>query len=193
MNEHEHKIRDLRTLEAKRKDYMGLRGKFGVILKAMGEPIVRHTAGGGKFYSETLLEDFTSLENDNLPTIDTEQRELPDGWEWNMPKNVEMFSTSNEGWHFDGLSRGCPIEIWFKDDESELKVFYQGNLVYRELGGDLKSFVPAEAWEKMIETLYLHGRKTLKKQLDDHNQKVTESKKINKIKWVEKMKRLWGA
>ncbi|MCK9459671.1 MAG: hypothetical protein M0R80_08535 [Proteobacteria bacterium] len=193
MNEHEQKIRDLRILEAKRKDYMGLKGKFGVILKTMGEPLVRHTTGGGKFYTETLLDDYMNLEDDNLPTADTEERGLPDGAEWNVPENISMFGTNNEGWHFDGLSRGFPLEIWFKDDESEIKVLYKGTIVYRELGGDLKSYVPVDEWQQMIEKLYLQGRKLFKERQNEHNRKLIETKKRSKLAWVEKMKRLWGA
>lgn len=193
MNEHEQKIKDLRTLEAKRKDYMGLKGKFGIILKTMGEPIVAHTSGGGKFYTETSLNDYMSLEEENIPTTDTEERGLPDGQEWNVPENISFFGTHNEGWHFDGLSRGCPLEIWFKDDESELRVTYKGIVVYRELAGDLKAYVPAEEWQAMIERLYLHARKALKEHQNEHNRKTSESKKRSKSAWVEKMKRLWGA
>lgn len=193
MNEHEKKIKDLRILEAKRRDYMGLKGKFGVILKTMGEPIVRHTIGGGKFYTENILEDVWNLEEDEIPTADTEDRALPEGLEWNSPQNIMLFGTNTEGWHFDGLSRGHPIEIWFKDDESELKVFYKGYLVYRELAGDLRAFTPAEDWQSSIDYLYPLAHKLLKKNVSEHNAKMLKTKAKNKLAWVEKMKRLWGA
>ena len=39
MNDQELKIKEFRTIEAKKKQFMGLQGKFGYILAAMGQPI----------------------------------------------------------------------------------------------------------------------------------------------------------
>lgn len=193
MNEHEQKIKDLRTLEAKKRDYMGLKGKFGIILKALGEPIVRQTSGNGGLFTQTHVDDYWyDIDDEGLPTADMEDRNQPDGWEWSEPREVDLFDQINEGWHFDGLNRGFPLEIWFKEDESELKVLYQGQTVYREQAGDLKSFVPLVEWQNMIEGLYVIARQKAKIQQTEKSKQQIEAKKAAQSTWFQKMKKLWG-
>jgi hypothetical protein len=191
MREHENKIKDLRVLEAKKRDYMGLKGKFGAILKTMGEPIIEHSEG---LYSQNVMEDYMDIEeSEDLPTADTEDRDQPEGWEWKPSKEIDLFQPINQGWHFDALSRGLQLEIWFTEEESELKVTYKGYVVYKEQGGDLKSFVPHEEWQQPIESLYLQARKLLRKQQDQQNKSKASKEKTIKGTWIDRMKSLWGA
>lgn len=191
MNEHEQKIKDLRILEAKKRDYMGLKGKFGTILKTMGEPIIEHSEG---LYSQNIMEDYMDIEeSEDLPTADTEDRDQPEGWEWGPSKEVDLFQPINQGWHFDALNRGLQLEIWFTEEESELKVTYKGYVVYKEQGGDLKAFVPHEEWQQAIESLYSQARKLLRKQQDQQNKSKAGRENDSKGTWIDKMKSLWGA
>jgi len=193
MNQHEEKIKDLRTLEAKRLNYLGLKGKFGAILKTMGQPIIKQTDGGGSI-TETFLDDYWNIEDETMPVGDTEEeRQQPEGWEWGEIKEISFFNTQAEGWHFDGLPKGVHLEIWFKNNESELKVVYKGYVVYKEQAGNLQAFVPNQEWQTIVENLYKQAYELLK----IHQQKNIENKSTNektaKKNWLQKMKRLWGA
>jgi hypothetical protein len=169
---------------------MGLRGKFGVILKTLGQPIVRHTTGGGQFFTQTFLEE--DQDEDGLPVADTEERDQPEGWEWGEPREADLFDTINEGWHFNGLNQGLHMEIWFDEGESELKVIYKSYVVYKEQAGELQSFVPFKEWQEAIEVLYSQAHKIFKNKQTLSNQAKSKKEKAAKLNWVDKMKKLWG-
>ena len=63
MKEKERRLKDVRTLEAQKKKYMGLEGKLGVICKSMGDEIIQEIDGGGWFDS-TEFDDPYALPDD---------------------------------------------------------------------------------------------------------------------------------
>ena len=72
MQEHEEKIKQLRTLEAKKKDLMGLNGKLGHILLRLGQPIINHQEGGKYFEQQYLdLDPYGSETEEGIPYSDT--------------------------------------------------------------------------------------------------------------------------
>lgn len=200
MNEKEQRIKELRTLEANKKNYMGMTGKFGAILKAFGEPIIKQNAGGG-WFDATYLEDPMEPEKEDprtpeelldfLPSGDRESHAQPDGPEWHN-RESEVYDTQIIGYRFDGLSRGNHLEIVFWDLDSKIRVSFKGHPVYQETMGDLERFVPYEEWENKIESLYEQAKEVLfkKKQEFQEDQRVVKEKE--KTEWLTKMKEIWG-
>lgn len=123
--------KEKRLMQATKNDYMGSSGKFGVIVKYLGYPIVRQGSQEAYFSIDDLL---NLTQDEALPVAD------------------DSYSFQ-EGWIFDGLSRGMHIEIKYIDPEKRLVVHYKGFRVYEEIAGDLDAFVPGE-WEPLIERLY---------------------------------------
>lgn len=127
-------IQEQRTIEAMKKGYMGLEGKFATIVKRLGYPVIKQ---GGLNFDQTFLEDYYNLEDDDaLPTMDEEE------------------GSYEIGWSFDGLNRGMNLSILVLFHNREITVRYDGQLVYSELAGDLEGFAPEDGWEQKIDTLF---------------------------------------
>ena len=63
----EQMIREARTIEAMRKGYMGMEGKFSTVAKRLGSPIIEQ---GSSSFSQTFLEDPFELEKeDKIPLV----------------------------------------------------------------------------------------------------------------------------
>lgn len=95
MFEKEKIIKDQRVNEATRKNFVGLEGKFGTILKYLGEPIIGHSqgGGGGLFESNSMPDVWEIEESENkIPVADLEDNVV------------------EEGMYFDGLRRGIHME-----------------------------------------------------------------------------------
>lgn len=205
MNEQELKIKEFRTVEAKKKNLLGLHGKFGHILSALGQPIVHHADMGGLF-SQTFLDDYDTDYKDSLnlkpgtpmeimkqiPTADSDYMQPPEGWEWQCDLDIDTFSEQAIGWHFDGLNRGMHLEITYKNSDKNLIVTYKGYVVYKEHSGDLRAYVPSEKWEVLIEKLYKLSVRVLKER---GKLKLVQSNKLSQAKrsaWLGKLWNRWG-
>ena len=208
MNDQELKIKEYRTIEAKKKNLMGLNGKFGYILAALGQPIINHAESGGLYASnaadflenwDTIVKDSTNFQPGTaeeimkqIPTADTVEHNVPEGWEWYGDLDAEVFDEQKAGWHFDGLSRGMHLEITYKKSEKNLIVTYKGYQVFKEHSGDLRTYVPSEKWEPMIERLYKLSVEILKER---GKLKLIEQNKMNKYKkagWLTRLQEKWG-
>jgi hypothetical protein len=205
MEDKELRIKEYRTVEAKKKNLMGLHGKLGYILSAMGQPIIAHAEGGGLF-SQTFLDDWDYQPKDSsnlqpgsaeeimkqIPTADTVSHDIPEGWEWNSDLEADIFDEQAIGWHFDGLSRGMHIEITYKEKDKNLLVYYKGYLIFKEHAGDLKSYVPGPEWELIIERLYKSSVQILKERGKIKLIERTKKNQAKKITWLAKLQTRWG-
>lgn len=172
MRTKEDMIRDQRTIEAMRKQFMGANGKIGCVGRMMGEPIIRQ---GGGFFEQTFADlDGTALIDENeIPTMDEDE------------------TATREGHFFCGLSRGYQLEVKYIDDRSELSVRWRGYVVYYEVGGQLNGYVPGE-WEEVIEKLYVEAKHREGKQHQDLEERSAEVGQRRKEMFLEEMKRKWG-
>lgn len=200
MQEKEQRIKELRTLEANKKNYMGMSGKFGAILKAFGEPIIKQTTSGG-WYDSSYLDDAAALEKedprnadellDYIPSADREQRPSPTGGEWHE-RESEVYGTSIIGYRYDGLNNGSFLEIVFWEVDSKIRVNYRGYTVYQEIMGDLERFVPFDEWEQKIERLFSQAKENLLKEKEQYIQEKKILEQKEKAEWLIKMKEIWG-
>lgn len=189
MNKHKQNvIKEKRTIEATKKNFMGPSGKFGVILKAFGNPIIRQ--GSGHFdqtflddpYENEVKEEFAStLSGQKGPSMYTEEI-----------ASADFDNSYNEGMFFDGLSRGMHLEIIYWQNDNKLKVMYKGFPVYMEVAGELESYNPNKEWEDLIERLFLASSKKIKEIKSNKDKEI--SKKINnkKIEFLKNLRDRWG-
>ena len=171
MLEKEKLIKEQRLMEATRKGIIGLEGKFGVILKYLGQPILYQTS----YHDETYLPDVYAVpDEETMPVFDEDQ------------DIVEV------GRIFDGLRYGIHLEIKYIDNRKELMVTYQGYTVYCEMNNELECYVPRDEWEEKLEGLYVMAKKNEKTKIKEIKSK---NKAINKgvmEVFLEKLKMKWG-
>lgn len=167
---YEKNIKEARTIEAMKNGYMGVGGKFTQISKYLGEPIIKQ----GGIYSESTTYETFDFEEDNIKTMDENEQ------------------TYQIGWQFDGLSRGINLSIIIINHLSEISVYYEGYIVYKEVSGELESYVPTPNWEDSIKKLFEEMQKKQKIQnarsINAKNQNIKNQK--NNI--LQKMREKWG-
>jgi hypothetical protein len=168
----EQMIREARTIEAMRKGYMGMEGKFSIVAKRLGEAIIEQ---GSNSFSQSFLPDPFELEDeDEMPTISEEDQ-------------------SHEiGMYFDGLSRGINLSIIVRHYHREIVCEYQGYTVYRELAGELEAYVPHEIWENQLEKIYDSAQKVEKKQKPQERKKLIEAANKKRQELLQEFKLKWG-
>lgn len=181
-------VREKRTIEATKKNLMGPAGKLGVIVRSLGNPIIRQ--GTGLFDADFLEDPYDDFTDEVFETTVSGQ----DGPLVNRDEIQELSDDfiQHEGYIFDGLSRGMHMEIQYHSVNHKLTVTYKGYLVYKEVAGELESFAPQEEWEMLIEKLYTVAKKqekVLKKQRD---LEITEKVQERKTTFWNRMKQRWG-
>lgn len=168
----EKQIQEARTIEAMKKGYMGLEGKFCVVAKWLGKPIIHH---GSQLVEENYLFDpFEQEDPEEIPTFE------------------ESESSFEIGTFFDGLSRGININIYVNFEMREIKCYYDDKIVYRETTGELEGFSPNEVWEEKLEKLYSLAKKVEKEKRQIEKKdliKIAEKKKNSILKYL---KEKWG-
>lgn len=197
MKEKERRIKEHRTIQANDKHYMGLPGKFGTIVKTLGQPIIREIEGlGGQDYVEIISSNPWPNNEDNeeeeMPTSFYKDVNEPESEEWSERRDYKLYQPSIVGWRFDGLSRGIHLEILYLIKGKKLTVTYKGYLVYEEKDGDLKTFAPFKEWEDLIDRIYPLAKKENIKAKKEIIQDEKEEDKKKQADWIMKMKERWG-
>lgn len=167
----EQKLKEIRTIEAMKKGYMGLEGKFCCITKMLGYPLFRQ---GGLYVDSSFLEDPYAEQEDEIPTMtgDDESYEI--------------------GIHFDGLSRGMNLTISVMFHLREITVRYEGQIVYKEMAGELEGFAPTDEWEEKIESLYNVARKVEKERRPFERLQMAEAADKKRKEILETLRLKWG-
>jgi len=168
----EEQIREARTIEAVRKSYMGLEGKFALIAKNLGHSIIQQ---GSSSFEQTFLEDAFEFQDENeIPIMDEDE------------KSYEI------GMHFDALSRGYNLTISVMHFMREIVCRYEGKVVYKEISGELEGYVPNEDWEKIIDELTGISKKIeiKKRPIEREKAKVSNEKRKNEI--LDYLRNKWG-
>ena len=168
----EQMIKEARTIEAMKKGYMGLEGKFSIIAKHLGQPVI---AQGSRVFEQTLLDDPYAVDDpEEIATIDEDE------------------SSHEIGLQFDGLSRGINMTISVQYYLREITCRYQGQVVYKEISGELEGYVPNEMWEEKVEEFSSLSRKIEKQQRPIEKRKIAEENQKRRIEILEVFKNKWG-
>lgn len=182
-------LKEQRLAQAMDRNYMGLDGKFGIILKALGKPVMSQ---GSSNYDVTEWKDIYDLQDEE-----------------SLPEEDPDAPISEIGKLFDGLKFGYHIEITYmkegtipvkKDEyytayepaEKVLKVSWKGYLVYLEVEGELHIFTPNSEWEDVVQKVYDSAIKIYKeKRRDAIIDNRTEDMK-EKLSFLERLRKQWG-
>lgn len=195
----EAKIREQRIVEANKKGIVGQTGKIGTVLKIFGQPIISQSEGGIYVDTHYIESEFEKSEPKNnselmasIPIFDTGNNERPVGKEWQEMPDPRPYGSNQIGLHFDGLSRGMHMEIKYDDLEGELVLSYKGYVAYKEIKGEIVSYVPNKEWEDWVENLYHKAQKIQRslKEAEFENQ-MQQAEKKKKEWWREIISR-WG-
>lgn len=169
----EDRLREARTTEAMKNGYTGMEGKFALIAKRLGQPIMHQ---GSSCYEQTFLEDPFAIEDkeDTLPMLDEDDN------------SYEI------GLHFDGLSRGANLSVFVHFYNNEIVVEYEGRKVYREIAGELERYAPAPEWESKIESFYNAAKMADRRQKPFERKKMLEEAKKKRQEIFDDFKSKWG-
>lgn len=184
----ENVIREHRTNLATKNNLMGPSGKFGVILRAFGHPVVRQ--GTGMFDSTGLEDPFEDYSaNEYSPTLSGQTGPLASG---NKMLDAPDENVHEEAVHFDGLSRGMHLEIKMTHHENEMVVTYKGYTVYKEVAGELEAYAPFPEWETLIEKLYRAAKDRIAATRAEDEEAVGRLVQQKKAGFLERLRMRWG-
>lgn len=165
-------IQEQRTIEAMKKGYMGLEGKFVTIARRLGYPVFKQ---GGLNHDQSFLEDYYNLPDENeLPMLDEDE------------------GSYEIGLAFDGLSRGMNLSILLQYHNREISVRHEGRLVYKEVAGELEGFAPDECWEEKIGKLFSLCRKIEKDSRPMERKMLKELADKKRKEILENLRLKWG-
>ena len=165
-------IKEARTIEAMRHGYMGMEGKFAVISKRLGQPIIHQ---GSKSFEQNFLPDpFDLPEENTIPIFEEEEN------------SYEI------GLIFDGLPRGVNLSIIMHFYNREIICEFEGRKVYKEANGELEAYVPDPSWEKKIESLYEMAKKIERKNKPVEKQRIAQEANKKRKEILEDFKNKWG-
>lgn len=181
-------IREKRTMEAVQKNLMGVSGKIGLIAKTFGYPIVRQGSGLNEAtYLDDPYEDF--VDSEKASTIS--DQDGPEIWRDEIKDMGDDFS-QEEGYVFDGLSRGMHLEIKFWHHNQKLEVSYKGYEVFKEVAGELHAYAPFPEWEDMIKRLYKVAKEESKRLKQYEEVEVGKDIEEKKRSFWQRIRYRWG-
>ncbi len=184
----ENAIREKRTIEATKKNFMGPAGRLGVIAMSLGSPIIRQGTG---LYDVSFLEDpYEDFSDVEFETTISDQKG-PQVWKDDLPVLADEH-IEEEGYIFDGLSRGMHLEIKYWYVNHKLEVSWRGHEVYKEIAGELAAYAPYPEWEGMINRLHKAAKNEAKDKLSLEKEKIGEDIERKKKSIWEKLKDRWG-
>lgn len=184
----ESRIKEQRLAEATKKGLTGQAGKIGTVLRFLGSPIIAQSEA-------TIFLDTqgTGEETNEIPTMEVEGATRPEGSEWSDADVVQTpFNIRPIGFHFDGLSRGMHLEILYKEDVSEMIVYYKGVCVFREIQGDLVGYVPNDEWEGWISSLFKVAKKIQREEKEKEFQEKVKDAERARSSWLSELASRWG-
>lgn len=168
----EQMIKEARTIEAMKKGYMGLEGKFASIAKHLGQPIIHQ---GSRVFDQSFLDDvYDTEEKMDILSMDEEE------------------NSYEVGIQFDGLSRGVNMTISVQYHLREIVCRYMGRVVYKETSGELEGYSPDFTWEDKIEDFFKLANKIEKQNRPIERAKLIEENKKKKNDVLEYLKLKWG-
>lgn len=188
----ESRIKEQRTAEANKKGLMGQGGKIGTVVRMLGSPVVGQAQDVAFLNLDGRGDEPVGSPIMDLPVMDIDGVGRPYGAEWGDIAESVPASTRTVGMHFDGLSRSMHLEIMYKDDEAELSVYYRGNLVYREVQGDLVTYVPVDEWEEWVGSLFKAAKRMSRESKEQEFRDKVRAADEAKKSWLRHIASRWG-
>ena len=165
----EARIKEQRTIEATKKNLIGMEGKIYLIARFLGNEIIYQNS------DQNFLEDYES-----------------DFDEYTMPILDDSTISNLIGYNFYGLNYGHNLEIVTEDYSMTIKLYYNGKIVYKESSGDIESYSPDSSWEKAVDYFYEIAEKKIKKYLEEKEKKEKMEMQALKKNAIEDLQSRWG-
>lgn len=184
----EEAIRERRTIEATKKNLMGTIGKLGLIVKTLGHPIIRQGSSLCDInFLDDPYEDHSDIEFESMLS----DQQGPVAWQDRIEEGGDE-EICEEGYVFDGLSRGMHLEIKLWHKNARIQVTYKGFSVYDEIAGELATYAPFPEWEDMIDRLHKVAKTKAKKYQQFAEVEIGEEIQKEKQKFWERLRYRWG-
>lgn len=186
------KIKEQRVLEANKKGLVGFSGKIGTVVKTLGSEIIYQSLDYDVFENQNDNPKNSAELMSSIPIMEIDNNTRPEGNEWGEKGESYFSYTRKLGLHFDGLSRGMHMEIMYNEEASELSLTYKGYLAYKEVMGEIETYVPNDQWEQWIESLFKISKKIQreKKEIEFKNKTLASQK--SKENWINNLIKKWG-
>ena len=84
------------------------------------------------------------------------------------------------------------MEIRYMEETGELLVTYKGHVVYKELAGELESYVPFPEWEDKINLLFPLARTVEIQKTGQVKDLIKKDRESKKASLLEKIRKRWG-
>lgn len=188
MGDKENFVKEQRLIKATTNNLTGLDGKIGQILKYMGDPVISQESS---FFSSTEWPDVYEVPNDDMPTQDMEAQSIEEGkilscLKWGINMELSYFKESLVQIKITDLHNE-----WIQA-EKVMTVNYQGYVVYREIEGDLETYIPMPEWEQAIDRIYEYCKKIKKVAKSEREEEKKEESKIQKLGIIARLREKWG-
>lgn len=187
-------IQEKRTIEATKKNLMGPAGKLGIIVQALGKPIMRDGPIGNFSILDDPLDDFTPTEYE--PTASGQNG--PVAWRDEILETTDgagapvESNPSWEGFTFEGLRWGMHFEINWLRHSHKIEASYKGYKVYTEIAGELEAYAPFPEWEDMVERLYKVAKKRHSEMKDLEQLELRPIIHQEKASFWQRLRMRWG-
>ena len=215
--DYEKRIKQERAGQAALKNLSGSTGKIGVVLRFLGDAIIQQSDGEQSCFEDDVgithrsreMSDLWLLDEepgdaknavemtDRLPTswigLEQPEHDDPEGPEWTTRKRRSTYATEVVGLVFDGLKRGMHMNIQYMEENATVTVYWKGYLVFKEVAGDLRTYVPGDDWEEKIDTLYNLAKPKQTEREKAREEVKVEVNKRDKMNWMQSILRRWGA
>jgi hypothetical protein len=187
-NQKEKVIREKRTIKATKKNLMGISGKIGLVAMTLGHPIMRQGSGiMDVSFLEDPYEDYSDTEYESTAS----GQPGPQAWKDEI-KQADDDLVYEEGYVFDGLSRGMHLDIKYMYHNQRIEVTYKGYQVYKEIAGELFAYSPSKEWEDKIERLYKIAKVEAKQNKRFMEVQLGQEIERKKASFWERMRTRWG-
>lgn len=195
MNDKENLVKEKRLILATTKNLTGLEGKIGQILKYMGDPVISQASG---FYEQANWNDmypylnvYDMPNNEDLPTEDMDTNLIEIGrtlsaLKWGINMELSYLRESRIP-----VKRTELYTEWV-DAQKVMSVTYKGYIVYREISGDLESYLPDDEWETALDRIYEACKKIKKQSKIDKDVERTEEIRNDKLGLIARLRERWG-
>jgi hypothetical protein len=195
MNDKENLVKEKRLILATTKNLTGLEGKIGQILKYMGDPVISQASG---FYEQTNWSDmypylnvYDMPNNEDLPTEDMDTNLIEIGrtlsaLKWGINMELSYLRESRIP-----VKRTELYTEWV-DAQKVMSVTYKGYVVYREISGDLDSYLPDDEWETALDRIYEACKRIKKHSKIDKDIERTEEIRNDKLGLIARLRERWG-
>ena len=195
MNDKENLVKEKRLILATTKNLTGLEGKIGQILKYMGEPVVSQTS---EFYEQTNWSDIYPYLNvydepnkEELPTQDMDTNLIEVGrtlsaLKWGINMELSYLKETKIP-----VKRSELYTEWVVA-QRVMSVTYKGYVVYREISGDLDSYLPDDEWETALDRIYESCKKIKKTDKINRDAEKAEENRNNKLGLIARLRDKWG-